>query len=29
MTLNAPEMPGLGCPLDEEWIGAHRVATLE
>ena len=29
MTLQAPELPGLGCELDEEWIAAHRVATLE
>ena len=29
MMLDAPESPGLGCELDEEWIAAHRVATLE
>ena len=29
MMLGAPESPGLGCELDEEWIAAHRVATLE
>ena len=29
MMLDAPESPGLGCELDEEWITAHRVATLE
>lgn len=29
MTLAAPEAPGLGCELDEEWIAAHRVVTLE
>ena len=29
MMLDAPESPGLGCELDEEWIAAHRVATLQ
>ena len=29
MMLDAPETPGLGCSLDEEWIGAHRIATLK
>ena len=29
MALEVPEIPGLGCVLDEEWIAAHRVETLE
>ncbi len=29
MTLEVPEIPGLGCVLDEDWISAHRVATLD
>jgi L-alanine-DL-glutamate epimerase-like enolase superfamily enzyme len=26
--LTAPDKPGLGMELDEEWIARHRVATL-
>ena len=28
-TIDAPMRPGLGFELDEEWIAAHRVTTLE
>ena len=27
--IDAPMGPGLGFELDEDWIAAHRVATLE
>jgi L-alanine-DL-glutamate epimerase-like enolase superfamily enzyme len=27
--VTVPDAPGLGFTLDEEWIAAHRIATLE